>query len=56
MRSKRESGIELLRLLAMLLIMFNHFPWIAQHNFAGGFANNLLSMWGGGWRLCVLHD
>ena len=47
MRSKRESGIELLRLLAMLLIMFNHFPWIAQHNFAGGFANNLLSMWGG---------
>lgn len=45
--SKRESGIESLRLLAMFLIMFNHFPWIAQHNFAGSFANNLLSMWGG---------
>lgn len=45
--SKRESGIESLRLLAMFLIMFNHFPWIAQHDFAGSFANNLLSMWGG---------
>lgn len=46
-RSKRESGIESLRLLAMFLIMLNHFPWIAQHNFAGCFANSLLSMWGG---------
>ena len=46
-KNKRESGIESLRLLAMFLIMFNHFPWIVQHNFAGSFANNLLGMWGG---------
>lgn len=45
-KNKRESGIESLRLLAMFLIMFNHFPWIVQHNFAGSFANNLLGMWG----------
>lgn len=45
-RNKRESGIESLRLLAMFLIMCNHFPWIEQHNFAGSFANNLLSMGG----------
>lgn len=55
-KNKRESGIESLRLLAMFLIMLNHFPWIAQHNFAGCFANSLLSMWGGRWRLRVLHD
>lgn len=37
----RRSSIEILRILAMLMIVFNHLQW------RGGFIATLLSGWGG---------
>lgn len=39
----RRSSIEVLRILAMLMIVFNHLQW------RGGFIATFLSGWGGCW-------
>jgi hypothetical protein len=62
-RSQRHSGIEFLRIVAMLLIILNHYPWVVQREFMPSVFNSLLSNWGGvgdclffmisAWFLCM---